>query len=189
MDHGTPLPLDGGAARETQALPVLVRSRLPVHQEGEPRPADYLIGQNQHKRTPYVLHKFEGVRPAQAGRSSKLVKNTLLRRALKAELHREQPAYKVMRYRYWKNAHVQELTWSNAKLQKCHKRVERSLTPEERLMNQKRAVVRAKTHLRRDILTIGADRMFTLTYRFGTALLSQFLRKSPQSPDAVDPDD
>ena len=102
------------------------------------------------------------VRPAQAGRSasSRLDRSTLL-----DQLHAIQPTRRRLCIRYWQKASVLEATWAPSKPDKLRSAVQRALSPQEQAHNQVRATARARAQIRRDLLTIEADRMFTLTYR------------------------
>ena len=105
----------------------------------------------------------ERVRPAQAGRSvsSRLDRSTLL-----DQLHETQPAVRRLCIRHWQQPGVLEATWAPSKPEKRQRTVvQRTLSPQEQALNQARGTARAKAQIRRDLLTSGADRMFTLTYR------------------------
>jgi len=75
-----------------------------------------------------------------------------------------QPAERRLRVRMWDKAGVVQVGFGvyKAEQKKAGCRV---LSPEERADNQKRAGHRACSNLRRDLLSIEADRMLTLTYK------------------------
>lgn len=91
--------------------------------------------------------------------STRLDRNTLLDR-----LKENQPAERRFRMRLWKKSGVVQLSWGTYKPEQ-KKPGGRAMSEAERVDNQKRAGARAVAQIRRDLLTITADRMLTLTYR------------------------
>jgi len=92
--------------------------------------------------------------------SSRLDKSTLLDR-----MFEDHPAERRIRIRYFPKAKIVQGSWGIYKAEKPKRIGERVLTPEEKEHNKKRATMRARANIRRDLLIIGADRMLTLTYR------------------------
>ena len=91
--------------------------------------------------------------------SSRLDRSTLLDR-----LRGNQPSERRLRVRLWQNAGVVQVGWGVYKPEQ-KKPGSSAKSDLEREHNQLRATRRAAAHIRRDLLTIGADRMLTLTYR------------------------
>lgn len=87
-----------------------------------------------------------------------LDKSTLLNRYLS-----EVPSERRLIIRYFHLAKVLQGSWYVYKQEK-KKRSSGSVTPEQFASNQLRSTSRAVANIRRDLLTIAADRMITLTY-------------------------
>lgn len=91
--------------------------------------------------------------------SSRLDKSTLLNRMLS-----DIPAERRLAIRYFPKARVVQGSWGVYKPEQ-RKQGRSKLTPEQIADNQKRATRRAVANIRRDLLSMAADRMLTLTYR------------------------
>lgn len=100
----------------------------------------------------------------------KLVKSSLL-----DQLHATQPAERRLAVRFYKKAEVCQVSWGVYKPRKV-KGGSRKVSEQEFLDNQKRNTVRASANMRRDLLSIGADRMLTLTYKENMVDRAQSLR-------------
>lgn len=75
-----------------------------------------------------------------------------------------QPAERRFKVRHWSNQGVIQVGWGVYKPEQ-KKPGGRAVSDQERADNQQRASRRAAGQIRRDLLTIAADRMLTLTYR------------------------
>lgn len=115
----------------------------------------------------------ERVRPAQAGRS---VSSRLDRRTLLDQLHEIQPARRKFTYRIWPQAGVVEGSCGLSKSEKKNGRVCQAQTEEQRQENSRRALQRARVQIRRDCLSVQADRLLTLTYRQNMTNRAQALK-------------
>lgn len=90
---------------------------------------------------------------------TRLDRSTLLDRMLQT-----QPAERRFKVRHWSEQGVLQVGWGVYKPEQ-KKPGGRAVSEQERADNQQRAARRAAGQIRRDLLTIAADRMLTLTYR------------------------
>ena len=115
-----------------------------------------------HKRTPYkALSQYYPVQAAArtGGASSNFIEGTLRgvdRRKVRLE--------RVLSVRHFKEASVLQVSWSHVIVNSGVDRSRKggkSMNPEG---NLKRSVARSRAQMKRDMLSLGVDRMITLTY-------------------------
>lgn len=99
-----------------------------------------------------------------SGQSASLPDSRLDRSTLLDRMLSDQPAERRLTIRYYKKAGVVQVGWGSYK-QEEPKTGLKKVTPEEAISNQQRATRRACAFLRRDLLSIQADHLLTLTYR------------------------